>query len=1172
MKIMIENASRGIIEYDVPKLNIGAKQIDVEMEEGGYFRGTFTIISENDLEMKAIIYSTSEKVIVENPQFVGKKYIVRYLVYGETLVSGETLQGEFHIVTNGGEYKVPYTVRADKPVFSTVYGQISDYKQFAELVRTDAMEGYKVFDSPKFKEIIIGNRYRDRALYEGVRKGSSDKVALEEFLIGIGEKEPVVFRVQEESVEFERPAEPVRQSLTILKNTWGYLDVQAEVQGDFICDYKQEITDENFAGNKCEFTFVIRPEKLHRGKNLGAICFANSCQRITVPVTVKSEPAYHPGVESIQKKDVFKLMELYLQFRMQKLTYPIWEAESMAIVDRMRSNDDSDVMVRLMKAQMCVIVGKKEEAAWLLDYIQGLLPNIRVNRTELQCYYLYIRALQRRDTEFTKEAVAKIRSVYEQGHPAWQLLWFLLYLDDRYEYNKSLKYTMIKDRCNKGCISPLMYFEAVNVLNGQPVLLRVLNRFEILSLTLGAKKKYINLKLANQIAELAMKEKGFKKGILNILILLYETYQNNLLLSAICSTLIKGNCTDRRYFKWFELAVKNDVKITKLYEYYIFSIDTSYMEPLPQMVLMYFAYNTDSIRGRESYLFCNLIKNKQVMPHIYQNYLRTIEQFGIRQMLIGNMDEFLAVIYEEILSKSLVTDDIARRLPGMILSYRLKVDNPSFKKVVVLHKETQEEKKYPINHGVAYIKLYTADPVLLFEDENQMRYVGVRYEKTRLLDMEYYLRLSYETYPNNKYLRLHYGENYVNFKNNPEKYVSMFKQLMEVDDMDPNYKKELMRDIVDYYYHNLHDEVMDRYLLKADIDRIDAATRQKMAEIMILRGMYDEVYPVLKKYGSGQMDAGYALRFCTRMIEKLEDREEQELVRLSYEAFRKGKYDDRTLTYLGEYYYGTVDEMLDIWRAGVNFNLDTRMLEERILVQGMFVRDLKKLAPVFACYYPKGPKNSVNKAYLNILSYEGLIRNEIWDGNLVGYLEKEALRGEVLPIYNVVLLLRHYSGQKELSAVQKALTEKLVEKLLKKQIQFEFFKNFDSFLKLPGRIYEKTIFTCYGRPGEDAYLYYRFAGGGGYERKRMKKVVPGVWNAELILFNGDKLLYYMAVDEQAADEEHPVLQMTGKIAKGRGDSCFALINRMIAAERNPERYEKLLRDYQLKREMAEKLF
>lgn len=1172
MKIVIENASRGIIEYDVPKLNIGAKQIDVEMEEGGYFRSTFDIISENDLEMKAIIYSTSDKVIVENPQFVGKKYNVRYLVSGETLTAGETLEGEFHIVTNGGEYRVPYIVRVDKPVFDTAYGHVSDYRQFAELVRMDAMEGYKVFDSPKFKEIIIGNRYKDRALYEGVRKGRNERVALEEFLIGIGEKEPVTFQVREESMEFERPTEPVRQTLTLLKSTWGYLDIQAEVQGEFICDYKQQITDEDFAGNRCEFSFMIRPEKLHRGKNLGAIHFINCRQTVTVPVTVKVESGYHPGVESIQKKDIFRLMDLYLQFRMQKLTYPAWETESMTIVDRMRSNDDSDVMVRLMKAQMCVIVGKKEEAAWLLDYIQGILPNIRTHRTELQCYYLYIRALQRRDAEFTKEAVAKIRSVYEQGYPAWQLLWFLLYLDDRYENNKSLKYTMIKDRCNKGCISPLMYFEAVNVLNEQPLLLRVLNRFEVLSLTLGAKKKYINLKLANQIAELAMKEKSFKKGILHILILLYETYQNNLLLSAICTTLIKGNCTDRRYFKWFELAVKNDVKITKLYEYYIFSIDTSYMEPLPQMVLMYFAYNTDSIRGRESYLFCNLIKNKQVMPHIYQNYLRAIEQFGIRQMLIGNMDEFLAVIYEEILSKSLVTDDIARRLPGMILSYRVKVNHPSFKKAVVLHKETQEEKKYPINHGVTYIKLYTADPVILFEDEKEIRYVGVKYEKTRLLDMEYYLRLAYEIYPNNKYLRLHYGESYVNFKNNPEKYVSMFKQLMEVDDMDPNYKKELMRDIVDYYYHNLHDEAMDRYLLKADTDRIDATTRQKMTEIMILRGMYDEVYPVLRKYGSGQMDAGYTLRFCTRMIEKLESREEPELVRLSYEAFRKGKYDDRTLTYLGEYYYGTLDEMLDIWRAGINFDLDTRMIEERILVQGMFVRDLRKLAQVFECYYSKGPRDSVNKAYLNILSYEGLMRGEIWDEKLIGYLEKEVLGGETLPIYDVVLLLRHYSEQKGLSGVQKALTEKLVEKLLKKQIQFEFFKNFDSFLKLPGRIYERTIFTYYGRPGEDAYLYYWFAGGTGYERKPMRKVVPGIWNAELILFNGDKLLYYMTGEDQAADEEHPVCRMTGKIAKGRGDSCFALINRMIAAEKKPEQYETLLRDYQLKRKMAEKLF
>ena len=46
-------------------------------------------------------------------------------------------------------------------------------------------------------------------------------------------------------------------------------------------------------------------------------------------------------------------------------------------------------------------------------------------------------------------------------------------------------------------------------------------------------------------------------------------------------------------------------------------------------------------------------------------------------------------------------------------------------------------------------------------------------------------------------------------------------------------------------------------------------------------------------------------------------------------ASSAGKYDDKLLRYLLLYYEGPIQDMMQIWQAGVEFELDTMLLEER---------------------------------------------------------------------------------------------------------------------------------------------------------------------------------------------------------------------------------------------------
>ncbi len=51
----------------------------------------------------------------------------------------------------------------------------------------------------------------------------------------------------------------------------------------------------------------------------------------------------------------------------------------------------------------------------------------------------------------------------------------------------------------------------------------------------------------------------------------YEMYGESMILTSICTLLIKGSCTEQKYFKWYEKAVESELKIAQLYEYYMAS-------------------------------------------------------------------------------------------------------------------------------------------------------------------------------------------------------------------------------------------------------------------------------------------------------------------------------------------------------------------------------------------------------------------------------------------------------------------------------------------------------------------------------------------------------------------------------------------------------------------------
>lgn len=1120
MKELVGKLSRGVIEYDPPTVETSVAEINRELQEEEKLEGAFSVFCENDSKLKGIVYSTSEKVILENDKFTGKNSIINYFVNTDGCENGTVINGSFNVVTNGGEVVIPYhfTIRKDKIVSSD--GEIENLFHFTNLVRTKYEEAIKIFYDPKFKRCLLKDNLQYQALYEGLISSRSRENALEEFLIGISKKQRVEFTVEDRVREYDSLENNYGDIILISKDGWGYAEMTVSTEGAFLSDCRSHLTTEDFAGNHYEYRFSIDIDKLHDGMNYGKIIFMTPFQKIEIKISVDN--IHDQDIAYMERKIcTAKLSKMYLEFRMRRKSVNDWAEDSMQAIERVRGFDDSSNFIKLVQAQIYLSRSMDEQAGWLLGSVAEEILDEREKNVELYSYYLYVRTLQKRNPDMTADVLRKVKHYYENGYDSWRLLWILLYLDNSYENNKSLKIARIKEQYNHGCRSPLMYFEALNAFSRQPVLLRVINDFELQVLVFGCKYEGINLRLAMQISEIAMVEKKFRPLLFQVLTTLYERFENKEILTAICSMLIRGNKSESKYFKWFRLGIEADIKLARLYEYYIFSMDDTEEAVFPEKLLMYFAYNGHTLHEKQEILYSNIVSNKAAIPNIYKNYEDTIEKFALDQIMKGRMNEHLSVIYRHILRESMVNEEIAKKLIGIMNTYKVECFNENICEVIVIHKEIIGEEKYPVRNGQAYIRIYTEDPAIIFVDNYGKRYSKtINYTLKHLYPEREYMKLCAKMQIEDRYLMADTSEKLLKYHNNDLRSVDIFKRIMADDAFRSSYKVMIIEDVIDYYYNNYDGDELDDYLRDINDEYLNADTRVKVVELMLLRGLDSEAARYIKETGIDKISARRLVKHCTRRLVENDFAWDKQLNDMCIYVFKKGKYSETILKYLCRYYNGTTKEMLEIWKACQEFEYDAREYEERLIAQMLFTRtQLSSITDVYDSYYKNGVTEQIKKAFLFYESYAYMIKETPIAEKVFQYLGMELEKGDTLNEICEAAYVKYYA-EENASEETLQLCNRIIKHLVSKDILFEFYKKYQKRIELPGTIIENAIVEYRAKPEQKVEIHYMMTSGKEtsqeYRNEEMKEVFPGIYTKRILLFYGENLMYYITEESSSS--------------------------------------------------------
>ncbi len=1178
-------------DYERGSLDFSCPRLEITIQKGEVYEDSFMIYGLPEKFTKGYVLTSDSRMECFTKEFCGSEEEIHFRFKADGLEEGDVVKGEFYVISNQGEYYLPYVVSVAYHILDSSLGPIKNLFHFANLAKTNMDEAMKLFYSPHFKQIFNGNDKQYLKIYEGLSKYKGNGQNLEEFLLVINKKQKIEYLVKETSLHFENITSRMGEELVVTKNGWGFATLNVEVDGAFINVYKTCLTDDDFVDNYCSLYYEIDEEKLHAGKNYGAIRLYNHDVDIVVEVTVVQSKSRRlkKARECERKQTVCKLMEYYQQMRLKKINTGKWLAETEKAIEKLLSLDDKSIVTRLFQAHVLITKERFNEAKWVLDRVADFFEEEGSADPALFSYYLYLTTLYRRDEAYTKEMAAVVSDIYIENRGNWRIAWLLLYMDEDYGKNLQKKWNLLEEQFQYGCSSPIIYAEATQLVLTNPTILLKLGEFEMQVLRYMAKHHVLHVQTAIQIQNLVQKEKQYNEKLLYILQECYKVDDSDDTLLAICSVLMKGGLVGKTYFSWYAEAVKRDLRLTKLYEYYMLSVDLETVEALPKVVAMYFSYHSDLDYERNAFLYANIYKFQDDMPEVYRSCEMNIKKFVEEQIVKGHINRNLAYLYKNVVTIQGISVEMANKLAKLLFVHQIEIEQDYIRNVIVYYPRCAKEAMFPVVNGRAYVPLYDSDCTVLFEDGEGNRYqYSVSYTVERFLIPGKVAKMIqpyvHEQVGFAAYICQAGGHHMLITEEN----LPFYLQLLRSDKVEEAYKEEITMKLVPFYYETDRIAELDSFLEEVPPNGLNMAERAEMVRFLVMRGFYKKAYEWLKTWGSESVDAKVLVRLCDRLLENDDYTQDTFMCKLIMQAFRRGKYNEALLEFLMQNYSGMTKELRDIWKATNDFEVDNFILSEKILLQILYTGShIGEKMDIFKSYVSHGGKMRVEKAFLAQNAYDFFVKEKIQQACLFEEIARLELLGEEIPYICKLGFVKYYAENKE--ELQHILKDERVyavfghffDDIIKNRMPLSCFKEYGDTFPVLKQFSDKTIIEYRAHPDSRAILHYVIEREDNdeetseYHTETMRNVYGGVFVKDFVLFFGEKLQYYI-MEEHAGEEQLTESNCVQKsdIMEGANQYKFAHINDLVISKvlQDYDTVDALLAEYYYKEFQNEKLF
>ncbi len=1161
MKEKIDQYAKGIFEYHMPEVVLGTSELSVTVDAGEIVQGSFRISNSKGRSMRGIVCTDCSGMILEKESFSGQENDISFAFRGTYCQPGDIIKGEFQILSDCGVAVLPFTVTVTVPYCETSAGRIRDLNQFTELVKSHYIEALRIFQSPAFERIFLQEKEIYLERYRGLLKGNDKSMALEEFLIAAHKKTPVQLSVEKRELQYPKCENIFADKIVLHKDTWGYGEYEVKSDAPFVRFERSCIRTTDFTGDTYELVLVINPDCMAIGHNFARITISSARQQLELKVIARrycmSDEERRRQIQ--QQKDVWNLYRSFLYYQAGKMSRKDFISSAEKSVNSLDQPDQTGSryqwLVRVFRIYLALQTHKEEAFHLEMTQLEERLLEIREQEPLLYCAYYYLMHLWKPEAAERAGALSRVRECYQNGHSHWLILWFLLQMDDSYQISVKRQEAILQ-QIEAGCHSPLLYLELCRLYNNTPELVLELTEAKAQALHWGLSNRILEEELQFRYAYLISRTRDFTGVMMGDLYRMYEARPSDDLLTMICQLLMRERRVSPEDVKWYRLGIEHNLKITDLYENYIYALEETPDMVLPNRVLLYFSYNNQLNATKKAMLYAYVIRHKDRDQTMYDSYKASMEKFALEQLEQGRVNDDLSVIYEEFIREDMINEQIASALPSILFAREIRCSDPRIAGVVVRHRELQQEETAAFVKGKAMISVFTPEPQIFLTDREGRRYASsIGYTVHRMVHLDHLVEKCLPFVGDNVRVLLYLYQRAVQENRSGEDISQLRRRVLGIAGLDSHFRKSLFAIQMQYYFDNFQGELLDTELEHMDWENILPRDRSRFMEYCAVRHKYEKGMEGLLLFGWNGIDSKKLLKIAGHAFVAAE--EDKTLTKLAWHIFKGGEFDKPLLVYLCDHYFGTIPEMVKLWTACREFGIDIQILSERLLAQILFTDQMVPEAyPVFFYYEEQGFNKKLIRAFLKRTAYRYLVHGDKLPDEIFESFYQHVQVEENRPC--LLAVLKYLSGRGMLTGGEAVFVDYNLHQLYEKDIVLPYFQAFKDKLSLPDTLLKEQYVDYTADPEHDVKIRYTYIVDDQRQApvtETMRNVFEGIRVRGFILFQDETVEYeIIETDAEGHDKktEPARLVYTDQMRGMEGVSGYQMLNKMLMKQRGGE--------------------
>ena len=1137
--------------YDLPKLVVTqADGLSLKVPEGDRTEASFQISAEDGSFIHGRVLADTTRISFAKTEFEGRACEIVFAYSAKGLSAGPGPESHILIRSNLSETEIPVSVEVTEMPEDGEFEEVHTLDDFSKVCQRSLREGFHLFTNPGFRGILNGNNRQFLALYRGMSRNPVTYQHLEEFLAATGKKEPVVISMDRQEKAVYHLDVSQKDTLYVYRSTWGYVHLEVETEGSFLEVDKKVITGDDFIGRVYGLEYVVHRERLGDGRSFGKIRIRGVHQTIEyqIEASVRSESEIRP--QTVRARNMAWILRDFLNLQLHILDYPSWAESTSMTVSGMLGENPSDVWAILYRAYLEYTREDYSKAIEVLWPVRD--GTIRIRDDEQRGLYLYLA----KKVELLPQEKTDILSTlkkYSARHPASYLLLRLVHEEEDLSLYTSADLMQAFENCfNAGCTSPFLYLDAWTLLSSEEALLRRLSPFMIHVLCFGAKNGKITEGLLQRAAFLCGNLKTFHPLLFRLLTKGYEKWQDDEILEAICKLAIKGNPTDPADFRWYSDAVERDIRVTRLYEYYMETYHMPATQELPLPIKMYFATNNTLGERKKALLYASIVLHKKEDETSYLNYAGTIRTFASEALKRKRIDDNYAVLYREFFLNPKDTGTAAMMAP-VLFTRKITVDDPAIRRVIVCGTALKKEESAPVRDGVAYISKYTDEECVLFEDVNQIRYAtSVPFTEQKLFDERDCAKTILEYGIDDPGCELCVCREKAFQMDVNQDTQAAYRAASRNSAFTDDYRDTLRRKLLAWDEEHPGEKILPDAVQASELDDYARADKAGTVAVLIRSGRYEDAFRVIEKYGAESVPVDQQRELAEDMIRTGRHPDSPVLYTMAREIFRKKAARKNVLSWLVDHPDGSVTELAALWKEASAWGIRCTSLGETILLRCVETHQFPDgETDILKDCVSRGGRQEVINAYLAYACSCYFLGHRETRSEIFAMTEDAVKRGALQYDVCGLALLKYYSGLDALDASRTALCRKLLAVMDSKGYRFDFYNGLPKNLIQAYQIDDRVFIEEQRNPECRVTIHYRLTeadgAAGEWVTEPMKNMYQGIFSKEFLLFYGETLTYYLTVvsDSGTVNTDSYELSLVDMDTEGR--TKYRLLNRMLEA-------------------------